>query len=151
MDSLYTGSGILFDKELKIPELEKEQIIELYNKIKPIITIDGVSYFLRNFNINELECGSYTWHREEDKRTIIRKDRLLMIRDFLCLHQFDCKYFFKPTIVEVLAQIPEELVDEINAFEIIEEPKEITDLSKYQEITDNGFHLSKVRTYKITK
>ena len=60
-------------------------------------------------------------------------------------------WFIKPSIAEVLSQAPENVIEEANTFEIIERPHDCEDLSKYKEIINNGFHLSKVRAYKMHK
>lgn len=148
MENLYDGNKIIFDKELEIPNISKERIQELYKKIKPIVVVNGIKYFLREFTSEELESEAYAFHKYDDKRDAVRKEQLQAVRDFLCLHEFRNKYFFVPSIAEVLAQMPEEIIDDVNAFEIIEQPETVKDLDKYKEITDKGFHLSKVRTYK---
>lgn len=58
-------------------------------------------------------------------------------------------WFFKPSIAEVLSQAPENVIAQANTFEIIESPKSREDVFKYKEVIDNGFHLSKVRAYKM--
>ena len=60
-------------------------------------------------------------------------------------------WFFKPSIAEVLSQAPKNVIAEANTFEIIESPETREDVFKYKEVIDYGFHLSKVRAYKMHK
>ena len=56
---------------------------------------------------------------------------------------------FEPSIAEVLSQAPENVIEQANTFEIIERPHTYEYLSKYKEVINNDFYLSKVRTYKM--
>ena len=59
--------------------------------------------------------------------------------------------FFKPSIAEVLAQIPDGQVDFVDAFEIIEFPQVDNELIRNKIVFDNGYHISKVRLYTSRK
>ena len=152
MEKLYGGNNfITLPKKLEIPEIDDKRLKELYHLLKPIVTIDEMKYLLREFTLQELRNQSYIWNRHEDKRDIVDSSRLETVDDFLCLHTFGYYGLFKPSIAEVLSQAPESVIEQANTFEIIESPETREDVFKYKEVIDNGFHLSKVRAYKMHK
>lgn len=150
MEKLYGGSNfITLPKKLEIPEINDKRLKELYQLLKPIVTIDEMKYLLREFTLQELRNQSYIWNRHEDKRDVIDPNKLETVDDFLCLHTWGYYGLFKPSIAEVLSQAPESVIEQANTFEIIESPETREDVFKYKEVIDNGFHLSKVRAYKM--
>ncbi len=152
MEKLYGGSNfITLPKKLEIPEINDKRLKELYQLLKPIVTIDEMKYLLREFTLQELRNQSYIWNRHEDKRDVIDRNKLETVDDFLCLHTWGYYGLFKPSIAEVLSQAPESVIEQANTFEIIESPETREDVFKYKEVIDNGFHLSKVRAYKMHK
>ena len=152
MEKLYGGSHfITLPKKLEIPEIDDNRLKELYQLLKPIVTIDEMKYLLREFTLQELRNQSYIWNRHEDKRDIVDPNKLETVDDFLCLHTWGYYGLFKPSIAEVLSQAPESVIEQANTFEIIESPETREDVFKYKEVIDNGFHLSKVRAYKMHK
>lgn len=152
MEKLYGGSNfITLPKKLEIPEINDKRLKELYQLLKPIVTIDEMKYLLREFTLQELRNQSYIWNRHEDKRDVIDPNKLETVDDFLCLHTWGYYGLFKPSIAEVLSQAPESVIEQANTFEIIESPETREDVFKYKEVINNGFHLSKVRAYKMHK
>lgn len=152
MEKLYGDNNfVTLPKKFEIPEIDDKRLKELYQLLKPIVTIDEMKYLLREFTLQELRNQSYIWNRHEDKRDIVDSSRLETVDDFLCLHTFGYYGLFKPSIAEVLSQAPESVIEQANTFEIIESPETREDVFKYKEVIDNGFHLSKVRAYKMHK
>ena len=153
MEKLYgEGRGnIVLPKKLEIPEIDDERLKELYHFLKPIVTIDEMKYFLREFSLRELRNQSYIWNRRSDKREMVDPSQLDVVDDFLCLHTYGYYGLFKPTIAEVLSQAPENVIRDANTFEIIERPEIRDDVFQYEEVFNNGFHLSKVRAYHLHK
>lgn len=139
---------VTIDKPLKINYLDKDKLVEMYERIKPIVTIDDVSYELRPFTSEELCDQSYIWNRHEDKRDIVDKSDLDTVEDFICFHAYGYYGLFKPSINEVLSQLPEKSIKEANYFEIIESPETRSDVFRYKDVLNAGFHASVVRTYK---
>ena len=134
---------------VSIPEISKEELLDRYKRIKPIVEIDGKKYFLRDFTEEELTGRSYIGNLDEDKREPVDMNLYVPCTeyDFECIHKYGYYGFFKPSIAEVLAQIPEMEVKFVDAFEIIEYPKTAEDLSKNKIVFDNGYHISKVQLY----
>ena len=151
MEKIYGEKGIVLPKKLVIPEISDSRLIELYKTLKPIVEIDEMKYFLREFTLHELRRTSYIWSEREDKTEQVDLSRLESIDEFPCLHT--CGYYglFKPSIAEVLAQMPENLIGTANTFEIVESPETREDVFRYPEVVNNGFHLSKVKAYKYNK
>lgn len=152
MEKLYGSNNfVTLPKKLEIPEIDDKRLKELYQLLKPIITIDEMKYLLKEFTLQELRNQSYIWNRHEDKRDVVDSSKLETVDDFLCLHTWGYYGVFKPSIAEVLSQAPENVIEQANIFEIIESPETREDVFKYKEVINNGFHLSKVRSYKMHK
>ena len=137
-------------KELSIPQISDEELMRRYLKIKPIAEVGDAKYWLRNYSIDEMRNTSYFWNLFPDKRKPIGKDLYTHdYHEFECLHSFGSFGFFKPTIAEVLAQIPEDALKHftIDAFEIIGRPTSNGDFNMYRKALDQGFHVSIVRLY----
>ena len=143
MEKLYGGSNfITLPKKLEIPEINDKRLKELYQLLKPIVTIDEMKYLLREFTLQELRNQSYIWNRHEDKRDVIDPNKLETVDDFLCLHTWGYYGLFKPSIAEVLSQAPESVIEQANTFQIIESPETREDFFKYKDVINNGFHVS---------
>ncbi len=152
MEKLYGSNNfVTLPKKLEIPEIDDKRLKELYQLLKPIVTIDEMKYLLKEFTLQELRNQSYIWNRHEDKRDVVDLSKLETVDDFLCLHTWGYYGVFKPSIAEVLSQAPENVIEQANIFEIIESPETREDVFKYKEVINNGFHLSKVRSYKMHK
>jgi len=132
---------------VSIPEITDEELRTRYERIKPIVEIEGKKYLLRNFA--DLRNVSYIWNVHQDKREEINIDEYIALEehDFECIHEYGYYGFFKPSIAEVLAQIPSDLANIVDLFEIIEKPEIAEDFSKNKIIFENGYHISKVRLY----
>jgi len=137
--------------KVSIPKITKEELVKLYEKIKPIVEIEGKKYFLREFSYEEISGVSFLWNAHEDKREIVNMDEYIPLSqyDFECIHTYGHPTLFKPSIKEVLAQIPDNIKRCVDTFvfEIIEQPETAADFDKNKIVFDNGFHLSKVRLY----
>lgn len=151
MEKLYglSSSMIALPEKLEIPIISNKRLKELYQLLKPIVTIDEIKYLLREFTLQELNNYSYIWNSVEDKRDMIDSNQLEKVDDFICLHTYGYYGFFKPSIAEILAQTPENVIEQANFFEIIEKPETREDVFKYENAAENGFHLSKVRAYRM--
>ena len=135
--------------KVSIPEITDEELTKRYKHIKPIVEINGEKYLLRNFTESQLRDLSYIWNKHEDKREKVNMEEYIALEeyDFECIHKYGHYALFKPSIAEVLAQIPADLARLVNLFEIIDEPKTVEDFSKNKIVFDNGYHISKVRLY----
>lgn len=130
---------------VSIPEISNEELLARYSHIKPIVSASGGKYFLREFTEEELRNVAYDWERGKNITEQVNMDDYYFheSRDFECIHKYGHYVFFKPSIAEVLAQIPERDVPYVDAFEII-----LQFNSEHNKVVfDNGYHMSKVRLY----
>lgn len=137
--------------DLHITWITKEEIIERYSHIKPVIRKDDGLCWLRKFSDKELFDISYIWDDNSEK--LVEKDEIIPIpsKDFRCLHKYGYHGLFKPSIAEVLTQISPEILDSVVAFEIIDSPETADDFYKDEFTTtafESGYHVSTVRLYK---
>ncbi len=64
------------------------------------------------------------------------------------LHRFGFHGFFKPSIEEVVAQLPGRLVGKVDAF-LVEGPVTLVDVMRDAEVyADRGYHLAATRLYQ---
>lgn len=145
----YSKTEIILPEQLTIPEISDEELLRRYQILRPIVTIEQLKYFIRDFSLEELKSLSYVLNRDDNIIKRIEQNNLEPIDDFICLHTTGYYGLFRPLISEILAQASEISLAEANAFEIIESPKSEKDFSKYASATEEGIHLSKVRTYKL--
>ena len=54
---------------------------------------------------------------------------------------------FKPSIAEVISCIPEYMWKKVYAFEIVDKPRDASDLNKEREALNAGFHVATTRLY----
>lgn len=127
-----------------IPKISDEEMKKRYEHIKPVVTVDGKLYHLREFTLEELSRISYYFglkqlDEKEDVTEEVGKDELEVWdgKDFLCLHTPGGGNLFKPTPGEVLSQLKEEDLPSIAAFEILG----LTGVN-------SRYHVSTVRLYR---
>lgn len=125
-----------------IPEITDERLAELVERIKPIVRWDnGDQYYIEPVDPRGV---AFTWDPTPTKKAM----GLMPIRDITTYHTFGYHGMFKPSIAEVLAMIPEDVIDEVVAFEIVELPETADDLNKNFEALIDGYHVAKTRLYK---
>ena len=123
--------------------ISDEKLLRIYQSVKPIATYGEKKYTLKNFTLEELRSKELKWNSEENKRILIKNNQIKIIDDFLCLHSNE----HLASLVDIISQIPNYIISEVNAFEIIEPPEKREHLL----VHSRNLHLSKIRTYKITK
>ena len=133
---------------VSIPEISKEEIVERYKKIKPVIQVGKVKYFLREFAEEELFNKMFICDFEKRKAGKVKAEEFIPCKEeFECIHKYVSPMVFKPSIAEVLAQIPESQVNFVDAFEIIDYPAYGEEFVQNKVVFDNGYHISLVRLY----
>lgn len=132
---------------IQIPPMSKKEICELYRRIKPIVRIDEVPYYMREFSPSDLTEKSYIWNRGEDKTVPANMEELETIMDNKTLHKYGYHGLFKPSIGEVISQIPKDVLEKVVAFEIVYSPESWDDFNRYIDEFNAGFHVSSVRLY----
>lgn len=98
-------------------EISDERLEELARRIKPVVRCDGDLYYILDVDLRNV---AFTWDPKLKERAE-GLEELVRIRTY---HIWNYYGFFKPSIAEVLAQIPKTKLLETSAFEI---PIHITD------------------------
>lgn len=138
------------EKKFFIPEMDENELVKCYAHISPIVKKeDGKSFYLRRLSDKEISNKAYTWLTDKsDYGDEVDYTKLEEIAVLSMLHTFGYYGFFKPSVAEVIRQIPCELLDQTIAFEMISKPNTVADLNHSKEALNAGFHVSAVRLYK---
>jgi hypothetical protein len=126
--------------KIGIPNITNERLNELAARIKPVIEFDGVKHHIEKC---DLRGESYVWSPVQAEAALA----LVEIVDIRTYHTFGYKGFFKPSIAEVIAQIPEDLIDQVTEFEIVAGPTTVDDLNEESVALNKGFHVATTRLY----
>lgn len=141
---------------MSIPRIGDDELKNRYARVKPVVTVDGKIWGLREYSLSELKNRGFYNSRKEDMMHIIPEEKLEAWEnhDFVCLHPYGYPEKFNPTILDVLSQIPRSDLWWVKAFEIIETPLEITPTQLRAQPNSlramahkNGYHVSTVRLY----
>ncbi|MBP6888251.1 MAG: hypothetical protein KBC21_00965 [Candidatus Pacebacteria bacterium] len=128
-------------KESYIPKLSEEELQKRYQLIKPVIRFSGTLYYIEDVHLSNV---SYIWSPVKKERA----SGLMSIAKVTTYHTYGYYGLFKPSIAEVLAQIPEEMVDQVCAFEIVERPESAEDFGKDIVAIKAGYHVALAQLYK---
>lgn len=126
-----------------IPTISDQRLKQLAKKIRPVVkNSKGVLHFIKPV---DLKTVAFTWspNFDEEARSLAP---LKTIRTF---HGYGYYGMFKPSIAEVLAQIPADLEDQVVAFET-HGPETADDFYKDEETKkafDEGFHTADTTLY----
>ncbi len=132
-------------REFEIPKMSNEEIAHHYANIRPIVNHDT---YLRELTPEELTGKAYTWLNEPtDYAEKVDFSRLSVLEDRKMLHSWGYYLFFKPSVGEVIRQIPKEYLEKVIAFEIIDGA--IAMNSTFNDELNAGFHVSIVRLYQL--
>ena len=137
------------EKTFSIPTMDQAEIAKWYQSISPIISIGGKPRYLRRLSDSELSKIAYTWlDNKKDYEDCVDYTKLEKLSEQKMLHTYGYHGFFKPSVDEIIRQIPKELLPQTVAFEIIQQPNDQTDLKFVTKALSSGFHVSTVRLYK---
>ncbi|MCL5006851.1 MAG: hypothetical protein M1153_01775 [Patescibacteria group bacterium] len=138
-----------------IPKVPRGLILEFVKRIKPVVRMcrdplsgelkltwgEAALYYIAPvdpFN------RAYTW----DPKPTSLADGLEPVCDIQTYHSYGYYGIFKPSVAEVLAQIPPELRNAVRAFEIISRPMTVGDLNRNQAALSAGYHVAVTRLYR---
>ena len=125
---------------MKIPKISDERLEELVKRIKPVVKHRGkVLCYIKACDPRTI---AFSW----SPKFLSPAQGLKLITSIQTLHTFAYYGFFKPTIAEVLAQIPVELIDTVTAFEVVG-PQTAADLNREQKALHAGFHVATTNLY----
>ena len=149
---LCNKKGRIIPSRFELPVLEDDDLKYLSEQIKPVVTyINEKCFVLDIFTLKDLKTRRY-WDTPDYTQTVSEKD-LDEVEEFLCVHyEGDPLGIPQPTIAEILAQIPLKTIREADVFELLD-PISISneERDKYADLFWAGYHVNKVKTYKIIK
>ena len=129
-------------RSLGIPKITDERLCELSSRIEAVVRDDkGV---LRHIEPCDLRYVAFTW----DPKLTRKAANLVEVATIRTLHAYGYYGFFKPSIAEVIAQIPGELIERVAAFETIG-PATADDLNEERAALNAGFHVGSTHLYEI--
>jgi hypothetical protein len=127
---------------LKVPDMAEARIRELGERIKPVMEFkeEGRRYI----KPVDIFAESFTWDPEPGSKATGLKS----ICDITTYHPYGYIGNFKPSVAQVILQIPREHLDKVIAFEIVKAPDEVPDNSTPEyEALDAGYHTATTRLY----
>ena len=100
----------------KVPEMSERRILELAERIKPVVTFseEGRCYI----KPVDLFSESYLW----DPQPTGKATELKVLCEIATYHPYGYYGSFKPSIAQVILQISPEHLDKVIAFEIVKHP-----------------------------
>ncbi len=137
--------------KILLPYLTHDELLARYKNIKPIVYYNNNFYNLKKYNEKMLRNESYIYNLKNNIRDIIDLNESEILDDFNCYHKYGNMNLFKPSIAEILEQFPDNLLDEANAFYMIDYPNDVTDLNNQLDILKAGCHKSTIRALKLKR
>ena len=135
--------------KIVLPHLTHDELLARYRNIKPIVYYKKLFYYLKKYNEKMLRNESYIYNLEKNIRDRVDIRDYEVLDDFSCYHTYGNINLFKPSIAEVLEQFPDELLDEANAFYMIDYPQTSNDLGNQINTIKAGCHKSQIRALRI--
>lgn len=131
----------LYREKIHLNLLSDEKLSRLNDRIIPIIEKDGKKYTCKKkYTLEQIKGESYIWSKEKFTKEV-DVSNLKILTHVKMLHGYGYYGFFKPSIAEILSQIPKEYIEDTVAFEIIDTYPMSGDAF------DDGYHTSSVRLY----
>lgn len=132
------------NQKVWIPEITDKELKRRARRIKPTVRFGkGTRERLRYIKPVNLRNVAYTW---DPKPAEVAKG-LSPLRVITTYHGYGAPSFFKPSVAEVLAAIPDDIIDQVVAFEIIKCPETVDDLNREPEALNAGYHVAITRLY----
>jgi NTP pyrophosphatase (non-canonical NTP hydrolase) len=94
-----------------VPEITDERLAELLSRIRATHQFGSELCYIKPVDPRGI---AFTWDPKKDEKA----DKLKVLRSILTYHNYGHPSLFKPSIAEVLAQIPEDIVERVVAFQI---------------------------------
>ena len=128
--------------DLQIPSITDARIKELLGHIRPCVR-DARGDLCFILPVDARRC-SFVWSPKLDEAA----KGLSVLAKIHTLHIFSYPAFFKPSIAEVLAQIPLWLVDKVGAFETCG-PETMHEMYEEHEMLNAGYHVAETTLYGL--
>ncbi len=130
-------------KRVWIPAVAKDELIERSKRVRPVITKDGAKTYLEPVDPFTV---AYLWSPKPVAEPV---PPLVPLGEAKTYHSYGYYGFFKPSIGEVLAQIPADILDKVVAFEIVKAPEDAADLNDENEALNAGYHVANTLFYGV--
>lgn len=125
-----------------IPAISNALLGELVQKIKPVVQKGDSLFYIVDVDPRNI---AFTW--EPTFRGLATG--LTPVTTIYTLHEYGAPAFFKPSIAEVLAQIPAGYIDSVTAFETVPNRDTIDSWSQSDRDAMNwGYHIASTTLYK---
>lgn len=125
-----------------IPKLSPAELRIRAARIKPVGKKGNQLFFFPDDDL----VNAFKWHGLTSKRA----EGLEPLKTIRTLHTYGFYGFFKPSITEVLSQLPVEDLEVTVAFEV-NGPESASDLNKHLDELDAGFHVAETTLYRRVK
>lgn len=116
----------------EVPKITDARIAELLKTISPLVRKNNELWYIAR-------CDPRTTAFSWNPKFVEQATGLVPMEQIKTLHTFGYYGFFKPSIAEVLAQIPVSLIPHVVAFEVIG-PGDADDLNAQSDYVDAGVH-----------
>lgn len=128
-------------KKFSIPKMSMDDVIALSDSMRPVCRYRGQLMWLEK--VNDLFRISYLWNVVMEG--VVGDDELVEVGRIKTLHSYGHPSLFKPSVAEVMAQIPKEYHGKATAYELV--------IPKYFHDPDSpefqqGFHVAEVILYE---
>lgn len=127
---------------MNIPKISTEELEARYKKIKPLVRdLTGTLHWIRR--PDSLTNASFTWDPVFLKEAV----GLVPVETIKTLHAYGYYGVFKPSVQEVLAQVPSHLLGSVDAFSA-DGPRTSADLNRFRDELNAGFHVALTTFYR---
>ena len=129
-----------------IPKVSEEEIRARSNRIKPVMQFKTGKVNVGLWRLKPVRSifrSTFTWYPLPAEPVLY----LQAVRDIRTYHRKGHKGVFRPLIAEILAQIPEEDLMRVVAFELVSSPHHEDDFGWDQKAFEAGYHVATVRLY----
>jgi hypothetical protein len=134
----------LVPQDVAIPERPKEWISRWAKRIRPVMVHKDGLWTTKPCDLFDV---AFSWDPKPDEE-MPRTAKVW--RKIHTLHTYGYHGFFKPSIAEVIAQIPEEDLLRVRWFSV-EGPDDAADLNMFHDVVNAGFHVAKTTLYHDEK
>lgn len=128
-------------KKSIIPKITNEDLATLAARMKPIAQQNSAPHYI--VGSPHLRNESFLWDPVFGEEATGLKP-LMQVRTY---HTYGYYGLFKPSIAEVIAQIPLQARADVVAFEITEPPRLAADLNKQRDALNAGYHVAMTTLY----
>ena len=128
-------------KEFSIPKISDEELRSRAARIKALVRKEGKLYTIEQ--PKNLRQTAFLWDPVFKERSGV----VMELGRVRTLHSYGAPSLFKPSIAEVLAQIPPELAAKVKAFEVLG-PDTADGMNGHWDELNAGFHVAETILYR---